>query len=393
MVLESPLNIAVIGAGIGGLAAGLCLAKKGFEITIFEKSNLKGELGAGIQLSPNALRVLFSLGMERSLRSNSSYSEFIAIRDWKDGALIKKNPLNPDSEQTYGYPYLHIHRGDLMKVMLDTIKADKLISLRTMSGVAAVNEMVTKCAVKLDCGSEESFDLVIGADGINSLVASVLDSKVKTIFTGNVAWRALVPSSNLSDELIYKNAALWLGPRRHFVHYKVRKGDLINCIGVSESDAWKKESWIEKADINEFEVEFEGWDRRLRNLVESVDEATLHKWALYRRPTIKKWHSERLVLVGDSCHATLPFLAQGAALAIEDAAVLANCLSEGHNSREAFSFYQRLRERRVKWVQFMSNANARSFHCREQFAPIRNFLLKSFSGRALDKLYKYDAIS
>ena len=393
MVLESPLNIAVIGAGIGGLAAGLCLAKKGFEITIFEKSNLKGELGAGIQLSPNSLRVLFSLGMERSLRSNSSYSEFIAIRDWKDGALIKKNPLNPDSEQTYGYPYLHIHRGDLMKVMLDTIKADKLISLRTMSGVAAVNEMVSKCAVKLDSGSEESFDLVIGADGINSLVASCLDSKVKPIFTGNVAWRALVPSSNLSDELIYKNAALWLGPRRHFVHYKVRKGDLINCIGISESDAWKKESWIEKADIKEFEVEFEGWDRRLRNLVESVDEATLHKWALYRRPTIKKWHSDRLVLVGDSCHATLPFLAQGAALAIEDAAVLANCLSEGHNSREAFSFYQRLRERRVKWVQFMSNANARSFHCRDQFAPIRNFLLKSFSGRALDKLYKYDAIS
>ena len=393
MVLESSLNIAVIGAGIGGLAAGLCLAKKGFEVTIFEKSNLKGELGAGIQLSPNSLRVLFSLGMERSLRSNSSYSEFIAIRDWKDGALIKKNPLNPDSEQTYGYPYLHIHRGDLMKVMLDTIKADKLISLRTMSGVAVVNEMVSKCAVKLDSGSEESFDLVIGADGINSLVASCLDSKVKPIFTGNVAWRALVPSSNLSDELIYKNAALWLGPRRHFVHYKVRKGDLINCIGISESDVWRKESWIEKADIKEFEVEFEGWDKRLRKLVESLDEATLHKWALYRRPTIKKWHSDRLVLLGDSCHATLPFLAQGAALAIEDAAVLANCLSEGENSKEAFSFYQRLRERRVKWVQFMSNANARSFHCREQFAPIRNFLLKSFSGRALDKLYKYDAIS
>ena len=280
-----------------------------------------------------------------------------------------------------------------MKVMLDTIKADKLISLRTMSGVAAVNEMVTKCAVKLDSGSEESFDLVIGADGINSLVASCLDSEVKPIFTGNVAWRALVPSSNLSDELIYKNAALWLGPRRHFVHYKVRKGDLINCIGISESDAWKKESWIEKADIKEFEVEFEGWDKRLRKLVESVDEATLHKWALYRRPTIKKWHSDRLVLLGDSCHATSPFLAQGAALAIEDAAVLANCLSDGENSKEAFSFYQRLRERRVKWVQFMSNANARSFHCREQFAPIRNFLLKSFSGRALDKLYKYDAIS
>ena len=156
---------------------------------------------------------------------------------------------------------------------------------------------------------------------------------------------------------------------------------------------WKKESWIEKADIKEFEVEFEGWDKRLRKLVESVDEATLHKWALYRRPTIKKWHSDRLVLLGDSCHATLPFLAQGAALAVEDAAVLATCLSESQNSKEAFSFYQKLRERRVKWVQFMSSANARSFHCREQFAPFRNFLLKSFSGRALDKLYKYDAIS
>ena len=391
--MESPLNIAVIGAGIGGLAAGLCLAKKGFKITIFEQSDLKGELGAGIQLSPNSLKILFNLGMERSLRFHASYSEFIAIRDWKNGALIKKNSLNPVSEQTYGYPYLHIHRGDLIKVMLDSVKEEKLISLLTMSGVAEVSEMVSKCVIKLKSGSEHSFDLVIGADGINSLVASSLDKEVKPIFTGNVAWRALVPSGELPDELIYENASLWLGPRKHFVHYKVRKGDLINCIGVSESDAWKKESWIEKAVINEFEVEFRSWDKKLRRLVESIDEATLHKWALYRRPALKKWHTDRLVLLGDSCHATLPFLAQGAAMAIEDAAVLAICFSEGQNSREVFSSYQRLRERRVKWVQFMSNANARSFHCREQFAPIRNFFLKSFSERALDRIYKYDALS
>ena len=211
MVLESPLNIAVIGAGIGGLAAGLCFAKKGFEVTIFEKSNLKGELGAGIQLSPNSLRVLFSLGMERPLRSYSSYSEFIAIRDWKDGALIKKNPLNPDSEQTYGYPYLHIHRGDLMKVMLDTIKADKRISLRTMSGVAAVNEMVSKCAVKLDSGSEESFDLVIGADGRNSIIRELAGINFsKKIYKENILVTEIKHSAknnNTSFE-IHRNGSL-----------------------------------------------------------------------------------------------------------------------------------------------------------------------------------------
>ena len=276
--------------------------------------------------------------------------------------------------------------------MLRSIKEKSLISLRTMTEVVEVNEMASKCIVTLKTGSKHSFDLVIGADGINSRVAFNLDSKVKPKDSGNVAWRALVPVSNLSDDAIYENASLWLGPRKHFVHYKVRKGDLVNCVGVSESNGWKKESWIEKADIEEFKVEFEGWDPRLRKLIESIDKTTVYKWALYRRPIIKKWHTDRQVLLGDSCHAILPFLAQGAALAIEDAAVLANCLSEGQDNKKAFSSYQRLREKRVRWVQFMSDANAHSFHCSEQLAPLRNLLLRRFSGHALDRLYSYDAM-
>ena len=390
--MESSLNIAVIGAGIGGLAAALCLEQKGFKLTIFEKSGLTGELGAGIQLSPNPLKILFNLGMEQPLRSHASLPEFISIRDWENGRLIKETPLNPESEQNYGYPYLHIHRADLINVMLRSIKEKSLISLRTMTEVVEVNEMASKCIVTLKNGSKHFFDLVIGADGINSLVAFNLDSKVKPKDSGNVAWRALVPVSNLSDDAIYENASLWLGPRKHFVHYKVRKGDLVNCVGVSESNGWKKESWIEKADIEEFKVEFEGWDPRLRKLIESIDKTTIYKWALYRRPIIKKWHTDRQVLLGDSCHAILPFLAQGAALAIEDAAVLANCLSEVQDNKKAFSSYQKLRERRVRWVQFMSDANAHSFHCSEQLAPLRNLLLRRFSGHALDRLYSYDAM-
>ena len=390
--MESSLNIAVIGAGIGGLAAALCLEQKGFKLTIFEKSGLTGELGAGIQLSPNPLKILFNLGMEQPLRSHASLSEFISIRDWENGRLIKETPLNPESEQNYGYPYLHIHRADLINVMLRSIKEKSLISLRTMTEVVEVNEMASKCIVTLKNGSKHFFDLVIGADGINSRVAFNLDSKVKPKDSGNVAWRALVPVSNLSDDAIYENASLWLGPRKHFVHYKVRKGDLVNCVGVSESNGWKKESWIEKADIEEFKVEFEGWDPRLRKLIESIDKTTIYKWALYRRPIIKKWHTDRQVLLGDSCHAILPFLAQGAALAIEDAAVLANCLSEVQDNKKAFSSYQKLRERRVRWVQFMSDANAHSFHCSEQLAPLRNLLLRRFSGHALDRLYSYDVM-
>ena len=390
--MESSLNIAVIGAGIGGLAAALCLEQKGFKLTIFEKSGLTGELGAGIQLSPNPLKILFNLGMEQPLRSHASLSEFISIRDWENGRLIKETPLNPESEQNYGYPYLHIHRADLINVMLRSIKEKSLISLRTMTEVVEVNEMASKCIVTLKNGSKHFFDLVIGADGINSRVAFNLDTTVKPKYSGNVAWRALVPVSNLSDDAIYENASLWLGPRKHFVHYKVRKGDLVNCVGVSESNGWKKESWIERADIEEFKVEFEGWDPRLRKLIESIDKTTVYKWALYRRPIIKKWHTDRQVLLGDSCHAILPFLAQGAALAIEDAAVLANCLSEGQDNKKAFSSYQRLREKRVRWVQFMSDANAYSFHCSEQLAPLRNLLLKRFSEHALDRIYSYEAM-
>ncbi|MBA58027.1 MAG: hypothetical protein CMQ40_02525 [Gammaproteobacteria bacterium] len=387
------LNVGVVGAGIGGLVAALCFSRKNCKVTVIEKTELKGEAGAGIQLSPNCLKVLFDLGLEPQLRHFSSCPKSIDISDWKKGRIIKETRLNPECMGKYGLPYYHIHRGDLLRILRDHAQKRNNIDLELNSEVVEVTENDEKATLILDSGLSRDFDVIVGADGINSAVAKVLGLSHRPQFTGNVAWRALVPKTAVARELDDEKGSLWLGPGKHFVHYPVRKGDLVNCICVAGGRDWRDESWITRADLAELTSEFSQWNPALRALINKIEEGSLFKWALFHRPSLSCWHKKRTVLLGDACHATLPFLAQGAAMAIEDASVLSSCMERDKEISAAFATYQKLRRPRVVSIQRISRVNELLFHSNRLLAPLRDLILKNFSGYTLNNVYKYNALS
>ncbi|MCR9279406.1 MAG: FAD-dependent monooxygenase [Pseudomonadaceae bacterium] len=387
---STPLLVA--GGGIGGLAAALALAKQGCDVSVFERAGEFSEIGAGIQLSPNCLKALFDVGLEEPLREVAFVPAGGEMRDWKSGRVIVANEFGDYLVERYGYPYFHVHRADLINVLVDAAKADGRIELHVAAAVRAVDDRGDSVHIDTDAGSFEGAAL-IGADGIQSLVREHLFGPADPSFTGNVAWRALVPVSKLPTDLIRPMATAWWGPGKHFVHYYVRRGELVNCVCVVEKDGWEVESWTERGELAELRRDFAGWHPDLGQLIDNIDEGSLFKWALFDRPPMPAWSRNRVTLLGDACHPTLPFMAQGAAMAIEDGAVLARCLASVGDVDAAFKRYESLRMARTAGVQHGSRRNARVFHMRGINARLRNLAAGRASGNSLDKLFRYDPLS
>jgi len=236
-------------------------------------------------------------------------------------------------------------------------------------------------------------DIVLGADGIKSVVRATLFGADEPVFTGNIAWRALVAPDRLPAGLIRPMATAWWGPGKHFVHYFVRGGDLVNCVCVVEKEGWDIESWTERGEYAELKQDFSGWHHHVQLLIDNADRDSLDKWALYDRPPMSKWGDGRITLLGDACHPTLPFMAQGAAMAIEDGAVLARCVGdfEGDVSCQ-LKQYEDLRRKRTAGVQLGSRRNASIFHMSGIKAWVRNRALKRAAGARMDSLYRYNAL-
>ncbi|MDH3643048.1 MAG: FAD-dependent monooxygenase, partial [Gammaproteobacteria bacterium] len=211
-------------------------------------------------------------------------------------------------------------------------------------------------------------------------------------FTGNVAWRALVPVGRLPDGLIRPMSTVWWGPHKHFVHYYVRGGDLVNCVCVVEKEGWEVESWTELGEYSELKSDFAGWHDDIQKLIDSADKDSLFKWALYDRAPMSRWGEGRVTLLGDACHPTLPFMAQGAAMAIEDSAVLAGCLAQGTDIPASLQRYEDLRRERTAEVQNGSRRNATVFHLTGIKAWLRNRAAGSARGRTMERLFSYNAL-
>ncbi|MGE0761329.1 MAG: FAD-dependent monooxygenase, partial [Pirellulaceae bacterium] len=235
-------------------------------------------------------------------------------------------------------------------------------------------------------------DLLVGADGIHSVVREWLFGPERPVFTGNVAWRGLVPVDRLPAGLIRPVATAWWGPQRHFVHYYVRRGELVNCVCVVEREGWETESWTEPGGRAELEAAFEGWHPIVRTLIERMDRDACFKWALHDRPPLACWSDGRVTLLGDACHPTLPFMAQGAAMAIEDGAVLARLLAQGGTVEATLAHYEALRKPRTTRVQAGSRRNAKVFHLSGLPARLRNIAVRRAGARVMDWLYGYDAL-
>ena len=390
-------RVLICGGGIGGLTAALCLARAGFRVRIFEQAPAFAEVGAGIQISPNGARVLHHLGLAPGLANKGCRPQRTEFRHWRTGKVISASPLGESVQQAYGFPYYHLHRADLLQLLYAAAEQDGRIELHLgskMQGLAQDGDRVCASTTEDDgTASVREGDVLVGADGIHSTVRTALFGRDAPSFTGNLAWRALVPAERLPAGLIAPATTAWWGPHKHFVHYYVRSGALVNCVCVVEKTGWTVESWTEPGAHEELKVDFAGWHPIIHTLIDQMQPATLHKWALHDRWPMRLWGKGRVTLLGDACHPTLPFMAQGANMAIEDAAVLASCLAQGGDAPTGLRRYEDLRRKRTARVQEGSRRNARLFHLSGAAAWLRNRAARRAGGRLANRLFSYDALT
>ncbi|MFT4789264.1 MAG: salicylate hydroxylase [Paraglaciecola sp.] len=406
-------KIVIAGAGIGGLCAALALAKHGFDAAIYEQSSHLGELGAGLQLSPNAIHVLQALGIADKVKANAFRPKSAVMRHYQTGKSYFNVPLADTATQKYGADYLHIHRADLHRTLLNACQ-NMGVSIHlgqavesyqhdfqklTFQNLTSQNLTPPNLTIHLANGESIEADVLIGADGIKSKVQACMLGQTSAEFTGQVAWRGVVEANKLPNELIKPNANLWVGPGKHFVSYYLRGGDLVNFVAVQERTDWQKESWNEPGDINELRQTFDGWHPEVTELLVATESCFL--WALFDRQPLNQWTDNNVALLGDACHPMLPFLAQGAAMAIEDSYALAHCLASDTDTHTALQTYQNIRLPRSRDIQLNARKNAALYH---MSSPIEQAKLAVLSGLSriglsdrvaankLDSIYAYNIV-
>ena len=385
-------HILVSGAGIGGLTAALCLAQAGHRVEVFDQAAILAEVGSGIQLSANGMRVLHHLGLLPRIAALSFLPEGVEMRDWRSGQLIASTTLGAEAQTRFGFPYLHIHRADLISVLLQGVRENANIQLHIGSAVEDFSQTESQVSVTVNNQTQVA-DLLVGADGIHSQVRTALFGAEAPTFTGNVAWRGLVPASLLPQDLVRPVTTAWWGPGKHFVHYFVRQGELVNCVCVVEKSGWDTESWTARGDLQELQADFAGWHGTIQTLIEHMDPQACYKWALFDRSPMPQWGRGRVTLLGDACHPTLPFMAQGAVMAIEDGAVLAQCLAAEDSVAAALGRYENIRRKRTAAIQRGSRRNARVFHLDGLQARLRNSAAKFASSALTEGIYSHNVFA
>jgi salicylate hydroxylase len=354
------LRIAIVGAGIGGLTAAVALRHAGFDVDVYEQAPELTEVGGGINMGPNAARVLRRLGIGPALDRDGVRPLFAHQRRWQDGRTLQRAALNPVCEQLYGAPHLTIHRRDLLTAIASGFPADHIHLNHRLAGFTQQENGVEAW---FDNGARCTVDVLVGADGIHSTVRARLFGDDAPLFAGCVAYRGLVPVQRIADLGLELGSQSWLGPGGHFVHYFVSRGQLLNFVGWTEHDTWNREDWTDRATIDRALVAFDGWHPQIARIISAAE--TCFIWALFDRDPLPQWSVGRVTLLGDACHPMYPFMGQGAAQAIEDGAALAACLATGGDIAIALGRYDAVRLPRVSRLQAMSRANKARFHMRD----------------------------
>jgi 2-polyprenyl-6-methoxyphenol hydroxylase-like FAD-dependent oxidoreductase len=372
-------RICIVGGGVGGLAAALALERRGAEVVVCEQSPALSDIGAGLNLSPNAIMALRRLGVEDAVIAIGSESDFLVIRSWKSGRIISRMRRGSFRQQ-FGAPNVTVHRADLLDVLRGALRTvDIRLGVRCI-GVEGGNR---GAVARLAGGSEIEADIIVGADGIHSVVRESLFGADAPRFTGCICWRGMAAADAVQHDIPIAEGAMWMGPHGHVVHYPVRCGELINIVAHFDSDAWREESWTRECDLSEVMSTYAGWHSDLLRLYPYSER--WYKWALYDRDPLERWSKGRVTLLGDSAHAMLPYLGQGAAMAIEDACVLSAAIARYDNDlNEALLAYQQLRLPRARATVLGSRQRARENHLASPWARLKRdmkFALRERFGR------------
>jgi salicylate hydroxylase len=359
--MKNQIRILIAGAGIGGLTAALSLQKRGYDVQVCEQATELREVGAGLQLSPNGLRALYQLGLGDALRAVASEPAGKEIRLWSTGQTWKLFDLGATSVAQYGYPYFMIYRPDLHKVLADAVRAMKADAITLGAQCTGLRQTDDGVTLELADGSEVHGDLLIGADGVHSRIRGELFGADQPTFSGCLAWRGVIPMARLPQRLRRPVGTNWVGPGAHVIHYPLHGGELMNFVGIVERGDWQLESWTQKGTHQECHADFKGWHEDVHELIRNVD--VPYKWALMARAPLQQWSSGRVTLLGDACHPTLPFLAQGAVMAIEDGYIAARCIERYEdNPALALKKYEAARIERTTAIVLRSTENGRRFH-------------------------------
>ena len=382
-------TIVIAGAGIGGLTAALALTRAGFRAVVLEQAARLEETGAGIQLSPNATRVLFDLGLGERLRPLAVAPEAIRVVNGASGRDIVRVPLGLTAAQRYGAPYWVIHRADLQAVLAITIAESPDVTLRLGTRVEnfAVHQHGITVEVRGTQGlRDEQCIALIGADGLWSTLRTRLGERRAPRFARRTAWRAVVPAAGLTDEFRESVTGLWLGRDAHLVHYPVKGGREINIVAIVRDD-WHEPGWSAPGRQGELATRFAGFAPQARALIAVPDR--WQKWALFDRRPGRPRTRDPVTLIGDAAHPMLPFLAQGGAMAIEDAAVLASCLGRDEDVVRALRTYERTRRTRVARAQREARRNSWRYHLSGPLGFARNAVLSALGGENLLRSYDW----
>jgi salicylate hydroxylase len=357
----SRTRVIVAGAGLGGLTAALALLDRGFEVQVLEQARALGPVGAGIQLSANATRVLYQLGLGPALERVTIEPGGKCIRLWSTGQQWRLFDLGGESIARWGYPYLMLYRPDLHQVLIDGLAQRDPAALVLGAKVADVAEDASGVRVTLADGRVLEADALVGADGVHSIVRAKRIAEDKPRFSGCIAWRGVIPIGSLPASMQGPEGVNWVGPGRHVIHYPVHGGELVSFTGIVEKQSWIRESWTETGSVEECLQDFAGWHEDIHALIRQLDKPL--RWAMMVRDPLTNWTRGRVTLLGDAAHPTLPFLAQGACMAIEDGMVLARALQAMPDDiPAALRSYQATRIERTTKIVLASAANTKRFH-------------------------------
>jgi salicylate hydroxylase len=359
-MMEKTLRIAVIGGGIGGLAVAVGLHRAGFEVDVYEQAQELVEVGGGIQIAPNAARILYRLGLGEGLDRHAVRGINMHQRRWDDGRTLQKAPLNPLCEELYGAPHLTLHRADLQAIIASGLAKERIHLGHRLVGLDDRGDAVE---AKFENGGRAVADILVGADGIHSTVRALLFGAEDPSFSGCVAYRGLVPADKIIDLGLDRGSQIWLGPGGHLVQYFVSGGRLLNFVGWTEHDTWSREDWTDRATVERALAAFTGWHSQIQRIISAAD--TCFIWALFDRDPLPRWSVGRVTLLGDACHPMYPFMAQGAAQSIEDGATLITLLTAGGDPVAILRRYEELRLPRVTQLQQMSRGNKHRYHMQD----------------------------